>query len=121
MQDYISIKNIQANTKLGIYPEELVLGQAVSIDLDLELDLSKAAKTNQIEDTVDYVAISVMVRTIAQSRDFGLIENLAQCIIDGLFSKFDKIEGIKIEIRKGIINAAQFSGDISVSFYRKRS
>ena len=113
MKDAILIKNLQAFCRLGSYDIERVLGQCINIDLELEIDLSKAALSNDVTD-------SVMIRTLAQSREFFLIENLAHEICQNIFSNFALVDGIKIEITKTIVNAEQFTGTPAIRIYRTR-
>ncbi len=120
MKDAVIIRGIHANTKLGIYEEELILGQAVYVDLELELDLSKAGHSNNIEDTINYVEAAILVRQVAQAKIYPLVEEMATTVVNKLFSEFDKIEAVKIEIHKSIINAPQFSGTPSIRIYRTR-
>jgi dihydroneopterin aldolase len=91
------------------------------INLELELDLAPAARSNRIEDTIDYVAVSLIVRTLAQSKEFLLVESLAHEITETLFKHFNKLEGILIEINKTIVNAEQFTGNPSIKIYRSRA
>ena len=120
MKDAILIKNLQAFCRLGSYDIERVLGQCITIDLEMEIDLSKAALSNNVCDSVNYVDVSIMIRTLAQSREFLLIENLAHEICENIFEKFKLINGIKIEITKTIVNAEQFTGTPAIRIYRSR-
>lgn len=120
MKDRIILKNLQAFCKLGSYDHERILGQSLIIHLELELDLALAARSNRVEDTIDYVEVSLVIRKLAQSREFLLIENLAQEIAEALFNHFDKLEGVLIEINKTIVNAEQFTGSPSIRIYRTR-
>ncbi|MDD9899007.1 MAG: dihydroneopterin aldolase [Candidatus Melainabacteria bacterium] len=118
--DCIILKDLQAFCKLGSYDFERVLGQCVFMNLEMELDLSKAGKSNDIVDSIDYVEVAVAIRELCQSKEFHLIEHLAHEIIEMLFERFSKLEGIVIEINKTIVNAEQFSGNPSIRLYRTR-
>lgn len=120
MKDKIRLKNIQAFSKLGIYDHERVLGQVLFIDLELELCLKEASTSNKLENTIDYVAVSVMIREFCQSKEFYLIEGLAHEITLILFKNFPRIKGATIEIKKTIINAEHFSGQPSIRIHRLR-
>ena len=118
--DKVSLKNLQAFCRLGIYDSERILGQCININIDLFFDLSIAGKSNQIKDTIDYVKVSLTIRELAQSKEFLLIENLCEEICQTLFKKFPILEGIDLEITKSIVNADQFTGTPVVRIYRKR-
>lgn len=120
MKDQIIIHEIQAFSRIGIYEFERELGQSLIISLDLELDLAKAARTNKLEDTIDYTAVSILVRKIAQEKEYFLLENLAHEIVIKLFESFSLIENITLEIHKPIINAEKFSGKVAIKIHRQR-
>lgn len=120
MKDQIIIREIQAFSRIGVYDFERELGQSLIIDLGLELDLSKAGKSNKLEDSVDYTAVSVLVRKTAQEKDYFLLENLAQEIAVKLFENFSSIENIIMEIHKPIVNAEKFSGKVAIKIHRSR-
>ena len=120
MKDSIVINEIQAFCKIGLYDFEKELGQNLLINLELEADLNKAAKSNSIKDTIDYTQVSIKVREIAQRQEYLLIENLADEIVLELFKSFKLIEAIKLELYKTIINAEKFSGKVAIRIYRQR-
>jgi dihydroneopterin aldolase len=120
-QDKVSLKNLQAFCKLGSYDLERILGQCLNINIDLYFNLSIAGKTNKIEDTINYVEVSLAIRELAMSKEFYLIENLCEEICDMLFRDFAILEGIKLEITKSIVNADQFTGTPMVTVFRNRA
>lgn len=121
LSDRIILRDLQAFCKLGIYDHERILGQSLLIQLELELDLNLAAKSDNVRDSIDYVAVSLAIRQLAQNKNFLLIEHLAHEIITMLFAKFNKLEGVLIEVNKTIVNAEQFSGKPAVRLYRTRA
>lgn len=120
-QDKVSLKNLQAFCKLGIYDSERILGQSINININLFFDLSISGKSNKVEDSINYVDVSLTLRELAQSKEFLLIENLAEEMCKALFNKFSILEAINLEITKSIVNADQFTGTPVVTIYRKRA
>lgn len=118
--DQIHLKGIECYCKLGVYDIERELGQCVHIDLELDLDLSNAGKSDNVSDTINYVDISNTVQEITKSKPYHLIEHLCQSICNGLFEKFSKLNAVQIHIFKPVINATGFTGSASVKIYRKR-
>ena len=58
MKDIIYIKDLRVQTIIGIFGWEREGRQEVSIDLEISFDCNKAAKTDSIEDTIDYKKIT---------------------------------------------------------------
>ena len=54
MEDLIYIKDLRVQTIIGIFGWEREVRQEVSIDLEMTFDCKRAAKTDAIEDTIDY-------------------------------------------------------------------
>lgn len=120
MKDSIILNNLQAFCRLGCYDVERILGQCVTINIELELDLEKPGRSNNVKDSVDYVEVSILIRKLAQSREFILVENLAHEICENIFKSFSPVDAIRLEIIKTIVNAEQFTGTPGIRIYRQR-
>ncbi len=120
MSDCILLRDISCFCKLGVYEEEREHGQAISLDLELELDLSQAGFSDRLEDTLSYVDVSLYVQELARARPYHLIEHLCNVITEGLLAKFPKLLAVGIEIHKPVINARCFTGRASVKIRRSR-
>ena len=76
--DRVFVENLIVETVIGIFDWEREIRQAVSLDLEMEFDIRKAAASDSIEDTLDYKAVSKrLIRFIEQS-EFQLVETLAE-------------------------------------------
>lgn len=62
---------------IGDLPEERVQEQEIFIDLKVEIDLSRCARTDQLGDTVDYLQLAALCRRVAVEGQFQLIETFA--------------------------------------------
>lgn len=118
MKDCIKLKDLQAFCRLGTYVEEHELGQNLNINLELELDLKQAGLKDDVNYSVNYVEVSIAIRTLCQSRIFYTIENLAEEITSMIFKKFPKVEKITLEITKTIVNAPSFTGTAIIQIHR---
>ena len=98
--DKIIVKNLELFCYHGVNPEEKVDGQIFVFDVEAEVDLSLPCKTDNVDDTVSYAKIIKTIRRVAQSEKNDLIERVAQRVADELFSEFDKIEALKITLKK---------------------
>jgi FolB domain-containing protein len=78
--DKIHIRDLQIRCIIGINEEERLKKQDVLINITLYADLSKAGKTDSIEDTVDYKSIKNQVIDMVEKSSCLLLEHLAERI-----------------------------------------
>ena len=71
MKDIIYIKDLRVQTIIGIFGWEREVRQEVSIDLEISFDCKKAAKTDSIEDTIDYKKITKVLSSLLKSPHFS--------------------------------------------------
>lgn len=118
MQDSIFIKNIPVKTFIGVYAFEQHLLQTLKISLQLFTDTRRAAQTDDLNDALDYAAISEFVASFAATHRFALIERLAAELIAALFAAYPTIEAIKIKVKKP--GAITYTQSVGVCIYRTR-
>lgn len=97
--DVIRLRDIMVFPRLGVAEFEKEWVQKVSLDAELVLDLSRAATTDDVTQTVDYERVYRRIREVAQSRKFHLIESLAGEIAEMIISEFD-VERTIVRVRK---------------------
>lgn len=108
--DSIFIQRLEVAAYVGVYDHEKEACQPVYFDLELGVDLSAAALSNDLDDTVDYAAVSDTVIMTAQAKHYELIEHLADHCFKVLFDQFP-VDWISIKISKpDAIKAAEVSG-----------
>lgn len=98
--DEIFIRNLVIETIIGILPHERTTLQPVEIDIVLSFDLSVAAESENISDTVDYVAVATGLSHFVRETQFELIESLADAIVKWLWAFSPAINRVQIELRK---------------------
>ena len=80
--DRITIRNIVAHGRHGANPGERDRSQPFHLEIALDLDLTRAGESDDLNDTVNYAEIYETTRTIVEDRSFQLIERLASAILD---------------------------------------
>lgn len=75
--DRVHLRGLRVSCIIGVAPEERLHRQEVTIDVSLEADLSRAGRTDDLADTVDYAAIHAEIVAEAGASSFGLLEKLA--------------------------------------------
>jgi len=88
MKNILFIRDLKASTTIGVHAWEKQIKRTVFIDLELAVDIEKAAKTDNLEDALDYDNLSQqLILYLAESR-FDLIETLAEKIAALILSEF---------------------------------
>ena len=98
--DRIIMKNLAFFGYHGVMEEEKTLGQKFFLDIEIYTDLTKAGKSDEVEDTVHYGEVYNNIKDIVENKRFKLIEALAENIAEATLSKFIKIQEINVVVRK---------------------
>ena len=77
----------------GLLPEERDRRQPLSFDIDIQTDLSVAANSDDIEDTVHYGMLCEMVSSIIEQEQFDLLERCADRVAESIMgmNRVDKV------------------------------
>lgn len=75
--DRIEIRRLELLLLCGVLPEERTRRQPIEVDLDLYLDLTSAAASDRLEETVDYGAVCMELAEVLAAEQFSLLERLA--------------------------------------------
>ena len=86
--DKVFINNLQVETIIGIFDWEREVRQVVSIDLEMEFDNKKAAKSDDIKDALDYKKIGKRISHYVKKSKFKLVERLAEQIAKLVLKEF---------------------------------
>jgi dihydroneopterin aldolase len=97
--DRIVLPQIPLRARVGVGAEERAHEQDVFIDLEVGLDLGDAGRADAIERTVDYERIVDVVAATVQSREYRLIEAIAEACAAALLGGFPLTE-VRVQVRK---------------------
>ncbi|MDO3656256.1 dihydroneopterin aldolase [Acinetobacter genomosp. 15BJ] len=103
--DAIIIEGLKVDTVVGCFNWERQIIQPLILDLTIHNDLSQAAHSDELEDTLNYAQICELAAQVIQEAKPKLIEHAAQLVLESLFTTFSSIESISITIRKPAIIA----------------
>jgi dihydroneopterin aldolase len=111
--DRIIIRGIRAYGKHGMNPGERDEVQPFDIEAELELDLSRARRSDVLADTVDYAALHTRIVAIVQETSFALLERLGEEILREIRSD-ERIYAARVAIGKpGILQGATPAVEVS--------
>tara|TARA_R100001369_G_scaffold92604_1_gene138658 strand:- start:82 stop:501 length:420 start_codon:yes stop_codon:yes gene_type:complete len=95
----IRLKNIRIFANHGCLTEEEKIGSDYIVNLEVTANLSKAAKTDELSDTVDYVQLQKIVREQMAIRS-KLLEQVGQRIIDEILRDIQLVDAVKVRVSK---------------------
>ena len=94
----ITIEGIKVFAYHGHLPEEAKLGGNFMVNVWVKVDTSKVEKTDNLNDTVDYVKIIEIVKEQMAIRS-EMIEVPAKRIVDAILP-LNKVQKVKVEVEK---------------------
>jgi len=110
--DIIYLRDLRVAAIIGIFDWERRVKQTVSIDLDMATDIAKAAKSDHIDDTLNYKAVAKRVISFVEESQFQLVETLAERIAGIVIEEFG-VPWVRVSINKpGAIRGARDVGVI---------
>jgi dihydroneopterin aldolase len=121
MTDRIFIKGLSLHAYHGVMAYEAKVGQSFTIDLELEIDLSAAARSDKVVDTVSYDKVVECASEVFRSHRFRLIEAAAGKIADAVLAAFARVTAVTVTIHKPHAPIAAIFSDVGVTLVRKRS
>ncbi|QNJ97507.1 dihydroneopterin aldolase [Constantimarinum furrinae] len=95
----IRLKNIKIYAFHGCLVEEGKIGSDYLVNLTVKADLTKAAISDNLSDTVDYVHLQKIVKKEMGVRS-KLLEHVGQRIIDSIFKEILLVHQVKVTVAK---------------------
>ena len=97
--DTIILKNIRLYAFHGCLEEEARIGSDYSVNLEIETNFEKSRKTDELNDTVDYVHLNKIVLEEMAIRS-KLLEHVADRILKRLFDEIKEVSRAEISVSK---------------------
>jgi 7,8-dihydroneopterin aldolase/epimerase/oxygenase len=99
VSDRITLRGMQFIGRHGVELEERMEPQPFEVDVILFVDMSAAAASDELADTIDYATVFTQVGEIVEGRSYRLIEALAGAIADALLAAHP-IDDVEVRVRK---------------------
>lgn len=117
--DRIGIDGLVVNTIVGALPHERTMAQPIRVDLALHVDLRDAGRTDELDDTVNYGAVSEQVAAALRESKDVLLERVAERVAEVVVG-FDRVEAVDVTITKLRPPIPEQVDTTSVSIHRRR-
>ena len=111
----IEIQKIKGYGYHGVFANEREIGQEFLVDVVADLDLSSAAISDDLNDSVDYGALAKIVLSEIEGEPCNLIEKLAARIGQKLISNFPKLDSVAITVHKPAAPLGVEAEDVAVT------
>jgi dihydroneopterin aldolase len=110
--DIIFLRGLAIETIIGIYDWERETLQTVVFDLEMAWDIAPAARSDSIDDALDYKAVSKRVIAFVEESSFLLVETLAERVAQLILDEFS-VPWLRLTLnKKGAIRGASDVGVI---------
>ena len=120
MNDSIEIRGLFGFGHHGLFDDERENGQGFLVDAILTLDLSTAARSDELENTINYSAVCDLIFAQIVGPPVSLIEKLAGQIADCILESYSKVTMVRVTVHKPDAPVAVKVMDIAVSIERTR-
>ncbi|HEX9626279.1 MAG TPA: dihydroneopterin aldolase [Acidiferrobacterales bacterium] len=108
--DIVYLHDLKVDTIIGIWEWERHTTQTITIDLDMAVDVRRAAASDRIEDTLNYKAVAKRVIAFVEASRFQLVETLAERVAALVLEEFG-IPWVRVRVnKKGAIRGASDVG-----------
>lgn len=119
--DRIILKDLGFYGYHGVFAEEAKLGQRFFIDLELGLDLSAPARSDDLITGLSYADLYDTVRAAFEGRRMNLLEAVAHNVCEAIFAQFGMVDWIIIRLRKPEAPIAMVRGEAAIELQRRRT
>jgi len=108
--DKVFIEALEIECVIGIYDWERKIKQPIMLDIEMAFDNRVPAASDNIEDTLDYKAVSKRLIQFVSESEFGLVEKLAEQCCKIIVEEF-KVTNVKLKLSKiGAVRGAKAVG-----------
>jgi dihydroneopterin aldolase len=118
--DRIALRGLRARGHHGVYEFERQRGQEFVVDVVLEIELSAAAASDNVADTVHYGELADRLISIVSGPPVNLIEALAERLAAACLAD-PRVQSVEVTVHKPSAPIPHPFTDVSVTLRRARS
>jgi 7,8-dihydroneopterin aldolase/epimerase/oxygenase len=117
MADTITLTGLRARGRHGVYDFERAQGQDFVVDVALEVDLSVAAGSDDVADTVHYGELAERLVAVVEGEPVNLIETLADRLAGACLAD-RRVAAATVTVHKPQAPIPREFSDVSVTLRR---
>ena len=116
----IELQGLRVRGNHGVYDFERADGQDFLIDVTLELDLARAAASDDVADTVQYGELAGKLAAVVAGEPVNLIETLADRLVTVCLDD-PRVDAATVTVHKPQAPIPHEFADVAVTLHRARS
>lgn len=120
MADRITLTGLRVRGNHGVFDHEKRDGQDFVVDVTIWLELSEAAATDALENTLDYGALAKRVAAIVGGPSRDLIETVATETAEDVMRWDARLHAVEVTIHKPDAPIPLTFADVAVTVRRSR-
>lgn len=97
--DTVFIDRLHIDTVIGIYDWERQVRQTITLDLEMAWDNTRPAAEDDIDQALNYKAVSKRLIAFVEQTEFGLVETLAERCAEIVRAEFG-VPWLRLRLRK---------------------
>jgi dihydroneopterin aldolase len=117
--DRIELSGIEVLARHGVLEQEKVAPQIFRVDLAVYLDLSAAAASDDLSDTIDYGRLAQEAHNLIETESHQLLETLAHRVADQVLTEA-RVERVVVTVHKPRAPIPVKFEDVAVTIDRSR-
>lgn len=99
-QGQIRLRNIQFDCIVGILPYERENEQPIILNLTLWLDFAEAARTEDLNESIDYAKLAEELKGFIRLSCFKLVETLVVKTAEYVLEHYPKANAVEVSVAK---------------------
>jgi dihydroneopterin aldolase len=105
--DKVFINDLKVQAVIGVYEWERAHAQALSFDIEMMCDLSRAGRSDDLSDAINYAEVSESVTELAKTSKPLLVEKLVSEVANMILERYP-VAQVRVKVTKpeAVPNAA---------------
>lgn len=96
----IALSRIEFDGRHGATAVERRATRKFEVDLEIDVDVSAAERSDKLADTIDYSKVADVIVSIGVGEPHHLLESLARRMVDNVRGRFPAVKRVRLELRK---------------------
>lgn len=95
----VFLRDLRIHARHGVLPQERTVGADFVLNVSIDTDFSAAAATDQLDGTISYADVAVVVRR-EMAQPSALLEHVAHRIAAAILNAFSAATAVEVELTK---------------------